>query len=64
MARTWAHEKAYCEKRANELKEMMIDDIKRYDKNSFGEHMSMALNYMKKKDRQNLMTAFISHYMN
>ena len=31
---------------------------------SFKDHYEMVLGCMKKKDRQNLMMAFISHYMN
>lgn len=64
MGRSWEQEKARKEKRASNLREMMIVDIKNNDKKSFKDHYEMALGCMKKKDRQNLMMAFISHCMN
>lgn len=64
MRKAWEQEKARKEKRASNLKEMMIADIKNCDKKSFENHYKAALRSMKKKDRQNLMIAFISHCMN
>lgn len=64
MEKTWKQEKIRNEKRANDLREMMIADIKNCDKKSFENHYKAALRSMKKKDRQNLMIAFISHCMN
>ena len=64
MRKAWEQEKARKEKRASNLKEMMIADIKNNDKKSFKDHYKMTLGCMKKKDRQNLMMAFISHCMN
>lgn len=64
MEKAWEQEKIRNEKRASNLREIMITDIKSCDKKSFESHYKAALRYMKKKDRQNLMTAFISHYMN
>lgn len=64
MGRSWEQEKIRNEKRASNLREMMIADIKSCDKKSFESHYKTALRSMKKKDRQNLMIAFISHCMN
>lgn len=64
MKRTWEQEKAYREKRANELRDLMVEDIKRNDKNSFEKHMQTAIHYMKKRDRYNLFIAFVSHMNN
>ena len=64
MKRTWEQEKAYREKRANELKDLMVEDIKRCNKESFKKHMSTARNYMTKKEISPLYAAFITHYNN
>lgn len=64
MGKAWEQEKIRNEKRASDLREMMIADIKNCNKKSFENHYKAALRFMKKKDRQNLMIAFISHCMN
>lgn len=64
MGRSWEQEKAYRRKRANELKDLMIKDIERRDKESFRKHMSTARNYMTKKEISPLYIEFIAHYNN
>ena len=56
--------KSISQKRANELKDLMIKDIERCDKESFIKHMATARNYMTKKEISPLYIAFITHHNN
>lgn len=61
---TWEKEKAYCAKRAEELKDKMIEATKACDTAAFAEAYGKALRYMKKRDLDKMMLMFVSHMNN
>ena len=58
------NEKEYCEKRATELKEEMIQATKECDRVKFSEAYNKAQRYMKRGELKNMMKMFISHMEN
>lgn len=59
--RTWAQEKAYCAKRAEDLRKQMVVAIRECDTEQFSALMSTALRYMTKKQRGEMATMFYAH---
>lgn len=57
---TWEKQKAYEKKRAEQLKNEMIDAIEKSDKERFSELYKTSLRYMKKSERHDLMMQFLA----
>ena len=60
MARTWGQEKAYCEKRANELAREMESAIATLDADRFYRAYATAMRYMTRKQRGELHRRFLA----
>lgn len=60
MARTWEHEKAYCEKRAKELAREMESATATLDADKFHRAYIAAARYMQKGQRQELYRHFLA----
>lgn len=56
---TWEQEKAYCAKRASELKTEMEAAIAASDKERFTKAFETAQRYMKKKELKSLFVAMV-----
>ena len=61
---TWEKEKAYCAKRAEELKSKMIEATKACDPLAFTAAYTAALRYMKHAELKAMMVMFVSHMNN
>lgn len=57
--KTWEREKAYCRKRASELKTEMEAAIETSDKERFTKAYQTAMRYMTKKELKPLYMGFI-----
>ena len=64
MARTWEQEKAYCAKRAGELKEAMIEATIACDVEEFEKLRMKAMRYMTRKELGRCVKMFWTHYEN
>lgn len=60
----WAKEKAYCQKRAEELKQRMIEATIACDADAFRDALHTALRYMSARELRNMKLMFYSHMMN
>ena len=60
----WAKEKAYCQKRAEELKQRMIEATKNCDPEAFSQALQTALRYMSARELRNMRIMFYSHMAN
>ena len=59
--RTWEQEKAYCAKRAEELKAEMTRATENVDLAAFTEAYEKSMRYMKVKERRRLYVAFTAY---
>ena len=58
------NEKAYCLKRADELREQMVKATEANDRVAFTEAYNKAQRYMKRGELRNMMVMFITHENN